>query len=618
MTEDSKQNLLDFMMGKIDEETGDNKAYFEKMKRYQNNFKTKIDETIQNFELLGTVESQTNELIVGWGHRSDTGISDTAVVILDRKFNILKTITNYDSGTTFSDIIDIKSDSDGRFFALERAMDGSWTRLVMMNDLTDFSSGDYHCELRQSYQIPSEYLNYIYQKVDKSLTNAYYTFLGTDNNGNYGILTLKVNVGAENEWKFVYRYIGANCLVKDTLLVWSDNIQYTIYLDGQNGHYYEIYVGESDGNLFANLIDISYPNTGWLATNLGSIKSLGNQNVYFTFVGLSQDVTTAYVRIYKLNYQNNSFDLISEVTSYQGSLPTTFFKVDKSNNLFLGVIKPPISQEELPTSKGQIFMVTNENLINIIPTDEFDIDYDNGIGTISGFIISQSFELNTLTLQLNDYCIYTSMQMLAGGYNGKPYIDRNSLNSTAATVYSEDEPVLTRTLYNKSINANSTNSTLEIPAAYLNDISIGVKNLLSKNNNVIISDEKDYEKNIYENVYFNFINTIYVQNRNEGTSITNQQASNQLNADINDPVNYENHKLTKFRINYQDGTNTIAYFNISKGNLTYNINFGFFVEKEASTLELISEDEQTVYLSTDISNLQANHVYSFSQDVTIE
>lgn len=622
MTEDSKQILLDYVMGQINEETGENIPYFDSPVVFKNNFKDNMEEETSYFTLEGTVASNTSELIVGWGYYGVDGISDTTIVILDRKFNVLKSFQSYDSGTAFERIKDLKVNSEGAFYMLETAWDESWTRLVMLNDITDSSSGDYKCTLRTTYHIPSDYSDYEFERVDKALNNAYYAFLGVNGN-NYGMVTLKVNVGESNEWGFAYRWVSEQCTVKETLLVWGDTLSYTVYLDSlSSSTYWEIYFSEATSSdeveYWADLTSVSFPSTGWLGTNMEAVKSLGGQNVYFLFTGMTFEGSSMYApaRLYKLNYSTSSFDLIQELTNAEGSVISGQFQVDSANNLFLGLFKPDTS---VSSYKGQIFKITSgTSTTEIVATGEFELDEYDGMSEIQAVALSRCFELNTIVVQYNNYCVYATMQLLDGGYNGQPFVDRNSLNATAATIYSGGEKVMARTLYNKTINASTTTSTIEVPANYLNDMSLERKNLLSKNNNAIISNEDVYEKNEYEDVYFNFINTIYVQDRNNDNNITNQPLSNQITNSINEPANYETDKLTKFKVNYTDGASTVARFSITSGTLTYNINFAFFLEKEASTLELISEDENTSYLSIDISNLETNHIYNLSQDVSVE
>ena len=90
------------------------------------------------------------------------------------------------------------------------------------------------------------------------------------------------------------------------------------------------------------------------------------------------------------------------------------------------------------------------------------------------------------------------------------------------------------------------------------------------------------------------------------------------NTSINNPTDYDNLKLTKFRINYQDGTNSVSNFQAtSQNDGSYELLMTFYLSKLADTLELVSEDEQTVYLTYNLSNTEINKIYSFKQRVRI-
>ena len=77
-------------------------------------------------------------------------------------------------------------------------------------------------------------------------------------------------------------------------------------------------------------------------------------------------------------------------------------------------------------------------------------------------------------------------------------------------------------------------------------------------------------------------------------------------------------KLTKYRINYQDGTNSVSNLQTTlQDDGSYQLLMTFYLSKQADTLELISEDEQTVYLTYNLANVETNKIYSFKQRVRI-
>ena len=123
---------------------------------------------------------------------------------------------------------------------------------------------------------------------------------------------------------------------------------------------------------------------------------------------------------------------------------------------------------------------------------------------------------------------------------------------------------------------------------------------------------------MYETVYLNFVNTISVVNQNETQSVYNNAVATKLNTSINNPVDYDDLKLTKFRINYQDGTNSVSKLQATlQDDGSYQLLMTFYLSKLADTLELISEDEETVYLTYNLANAEINKYYSFKQRVRI-
>ena len=183
---------------------------------------------------------------------------------------------------------------------------------------------------------------------------------------------------------------------------------------------------------------------------------------------------------------------------------------------------------------------------------------------------------------------------------------------------SDNNPVFARNLYNKTQNGATTTSTIEIPNNYLNDTMVTQKDLMSVNNNAIISDTNGFTKNVYETVYLNFVNTISVVNQNEAQSVYNNAVATKLNTSINNPIDYDDLKLTKYRINYQDGTNSVSNLQSTLQNDgIYQLLMTFYLGKPADSLELISNDEQTSYLIYNLANIEINKFYSFNQRVRI-
>ena len=191
----------------------------------------------------------------------------------------------------------------------------------------------------------------------------------------------------------------------------------------------------------------------------------------------------------------------------------------------------------------------------------------------------------------------------SSNYNGESYTNTNALIPNSAEIYSNNSLVFARNLYNKTINNNTTVSTIEIPNTYLNNIDLTSKNLLSETNLTMIADANVTQKNIYETMFLNFINVLQVVDRNNATQVLNQEASTYLNNAINTDDSYDNAKLyNKVIINYQDGSSKESSYSLENTTETSTvIAFGLYIDKLINNAEIVSNDKSTIYQTIDLS-----------------
>lgn len=661
MNLESKQNLLDFMMGKMPNEVGVDKVLAPNIEEINNSIivfaKKNYPELSNNFSIQEIFTR--GDYIILWCSDYDYDNLEypwkkSFVIALDKNYNPIKFIDKFESGTPLNPLIHINKNDDGtgNIYGIDvvfknNLVDVDRCRIVIIND---FTLTDFNIRLLNSYNIPQyeEHLLDILQLI-KSPTEAKYFMIyrytiGT--NPDYspiekgGALEFVNNVGSENEWNF-YPYTGSKNITWNGFEIgfptWGENgLEFKIFTDYKvneyNGNTIAIAILKSfvDGENKSCIDDISTnlpsecKNVGQLVSNCSNLSNV----LVSTSTSASWLTKTVYVIEYNLSdlsykiwYSKDDYidETITDgyIASYDVITPFVI------NNQFYFLKRYAYYKaihdddwnytNEYYENNMYLYQIYNNNLLEF-----FIKDFEQQSDTNFTLLNSNVFNLYKIGLIFENTIINLTQIYNTNNYNGEPFTDTNSLNSNSSILYSNNNPVFARNLYNKTQNGATTTSTIEIPNNYLNNISINQKDLISVNNNQIISDTNEFTKNIYETVYLNFINTISVVNRNANQSVYNQNVATKINTSINNPTDYNELKLTKFRINYSDGTNIVNYFDIAKGELTYNINFGFVLEKEASTLELISEDEQTVYISTDISNLQVNHVYKFSQDVTIE
>lgn len=621
MTEEAKKNLLDYMLGKMPSESGVDEPQFSDNIPIANTFIQALNDEFSNgYTIIDYISGINNDNYILYGIYVDDEYNNYGfLTIIDSSFNLLSLLTKYDSGTLLRPFECLGIDEEGMLYGVDYAPTGNAFehRFIMLNNVltSNLVSNDYYVQLRQSYYFPDEYQsqafsNYMYygqknQILYKKPNSSEYCFIltGDASKGENGemVLVLKLNVGQENEW---ISYVSSEYLEKlGSYVVWTDD-EFTVKLCGyiNDGFYCEMLLQNEIFNIVKK-------------TNSNFIVSIVVPNLNVSYFS-TQGTPEAIDNIYKSNSSSNDISLIySSVRD----------KIYLNNRIFLTIYN------------GTIF-----SFQGIYTNADTDIVYDLYAGIIlndkyyqkrivQGLTLSNyRIEVNPFVIINNIYNLYnltwlstpnltrTTLVYNQNNYNGEPFTDKNSLNSNSAILYSDNNPVFARNLYNKTQNGATTTSTIEIPNNYLNDTLVDQKDLMSVNNNVIISDTNGFTKNVYETVYLNFVNTISVVNQNETQSVYNNAAATKLNTSINNPTDYDDLKLTKYRINYQDGTNTVSTLQAtSQNDGSYELLMTFYLSKLADTLELVSEDEQTVYLSYNLANVEANKYYSFKQRVRI-
>ena len=644
MTEEAKKNLLDYMLGKMPSESGVEEEIFQSINDiprddWENN--EILPEYWNNFRYEGLIQVQNSELLVLYGGYKTTDNEVRGIItILNKDFTPLKSIYQYDSGTYLRYIQCMKQAEDNTFYAIDCPdfpLDQEWSfttsqkRFLMFNNFTQQINNKYVLTLQKSYIFPTDYFNFYCKDMYKDNESSNYVFTGNylkdQNSPNFDsirIVNLKVNVGSENEWN-----------------KWDD--------DGQAWFYGASYVEFQDDNFFCeilltrnlptnrnvNLWTKDFTQTSFNLKNIGTVNYravndtsnyynqsifLNKNEIYFVLNnqrwGISGQNEAKYIGLYYYNNITNEFKTIYEkyLGDYDYCNLEAIYITSKSNDLYIQFNDIWENNEKFSDYYFQR-LINNEWAPKLVGSADF-IYYQRSL-----FVTDEFNLLNIYAYPINPrsqtwYLCNIKEIYNEANYNGESFIDKNSLNSHSAILYSDNNPVFARNLYNKTQNGATTTSTIEIPNSYLNDTLVDQKDLMSVNNNMIINDTNGFTKNVYETVYLNFVNTISVVNQNETQSVYNNAVATKLNTSINNPTDYQDLQLTKFRINYQDGTNTVSPLQATlQDDGSYQLLMTFYLSKLADTLELISEDEQTVYLTYNLANTEINKYYSFKQRV---
>lgn len=665
MTEEAKRNLLNYTLGKMPDESGLDTVLAPTISQINNDLAIFIKKNYPDLSTLWEIAQLIvrGDYIILWCNDYITDKESPSygqwkksfVVVLDKKYIPLKYIDEFDSGTPLAALSRVVQNDvgTGNIYGVDTIFKRDTAeidrlRVVIIND---FTLENFKIKLLNSYNIP-KYDNHqlIITQIFKNPSEgkyflSYYYTTGSTDTGDTtrlgGGLEFVNNVGSENEWNF-YPYIGSKQIFWDGIERWSptwsgDGLSFkgfTEYKVDQvyNGNSIAILTlkSQTDGDSKSCVDDMSVnlpadcKNVGQLsecAINLSSV-------LVATTTTSSELSSTVYIIQYQLStlshkilYSKEDYiDTILEdgfIVSYDDM---TLFAIN-NQFYFLRLYRHYKATHDADYNYTYEYYNNDlylDQIYNNELTEFFVKDFKQQDNVNFKLLISNIFNLYNFGLIFQNVIISLTQIYNPSNYNGESFNNVNSLNSNSAVLYSDNNPVFARNLYNKTQNGVTTMSTIEVPYNYLNDVLVDKMDLCSENNNVIISNTNGFTKNIYETVYLNFVNTISIVNNNGPQPIYNPTAATELNTSINNPEDYDNLKLTKYKINYQDGTNTVSNLQATlQDDGSYELLMTFFLNKTANSLELISEDEKTSYLTYNLSDVEINKFYSYNQRVRI-
>lgn len=567
------------------------------------------------------------------------------LILLDEEYNLLELIKKYNSGTDLSRFLVLQIDEEGNFYGQDYTLAGNY-RFIMLSNVSIKSeiAEHYTVKLRQSYNMDGHGVSYpsgFTYYAAKSPNSATYLIWGTG----MGVL-LKINVGSPNEWTEIDGNSSYGSEI-DTKATWDSNDNLSISLYAYDSTNNKLVHGILSGT------NISYSD---YITNLKSAL-FGDYMQDYGFTLLNNSQTIVFVerkRTFGI-YQNNANDfylVAGGYVEYNEQITDTNCVVRCFHVVNQNITK--VFSYEYPnenTAEPKMYNVLqsiNGTICNINMTCTDDTDYNVQAELITNDIdiyaiknyssfpkaYLQKFKVFQIQNLYNLYKFYglsynseaanyvktnTNIVYNSNNYNGDPYIDTNTLNPKQALLYDEDDKlVYARNLYNKTLYNNTLQATVEIPNTILNDITISKQNLLGETNYVLVSNEDDIEKNIYETLYINFFNTLLIQNRNTDDYINNIPGSSRLNDSVSNTNDYDDATLTKAKVNYTDGTSEIIETTNTITDGVCSIAFSIFPKVDIINIELISEDEDTVYQTIDGKQFTILNIYNIVQHCYVE
>ena len=644
MTNDYKDLLLKYLTGNLENDYSSSTS----TPYYKDSTSSNVDSGLNETNPIKCKDSNGNYngKTLFWTPGTNT------LTLVDSDMNIIIKYDKYNTGTLFNRFLGLGVDEEGQFYGIDYVLAEQKYRFILLNNLsepTKMPDGtlEYRTVLRQSYFVQGytaeDDLSTMFQVyLSKSKASAVYYLGFLDSTGMVGLpSTLTINVGMANEWKRLpdipflqsikldflcyfdsddtphASYFTRNDISEDiercdavgdstpsytTLIQWSDvllrygsysNITCELKATGTNEYY-----------LFMNLLNVVYADDY-------SIQTL---DIYKNGFGSSTDDAIyhderegyySYSRYMTLYPQLDDTGNLSLFYTYYDNVVTT----DRLNYTFIPYDKP--SDAYLYQTRFTSAM-TREVLFPCMISTSYNLNKAILIGSLTGnhtkYIITFLYNKNNINTD--------SFESGNGDY--KTLLPNQALLFEKTT----DKLVFARNLYNFKVFGNKSTSILNVPNNALNDLEIGSNDLISYYNNEIVNNTEDFTKNIYEDLYINYFNTITMQNQDYSTYKDNLDGAIRINQSTNKLSDYENAKATKVKITYDDGTYRIGGVNnsINDGVCTYEFYVYVPDEKTIEKIEIMSEDEETIYQTIDYfpESLLITKTYKIQQDVRVE
>lgn len=653
MTDEMKQNIIKYLTGNLDEGAPYNDLIYSEVKSISNNLSSQLNNEFgeAKWSIKDVIQGKTssgneNELSLMYGTYSEDTTPPNIIykgfmVIVDNLFNPIQIITQYSSGVDIGEIHCINVDENGQFYMIETRLSDNKIRFIMLNNILVKlpSVNNYSVVIRRAYNVPnsspaSDTSNRV-SKIIKATGQSKYLIAGvTGFNLGYGVFTTEIiiNVGSSNEWNTL---IGSsnnqNVENIDIYCVWTNDTYTPIllaYLFNNNGVILKFKKNSNSTSLVFNQIPIDF--TGYNSFWGQNAVILNNQIGYFALAGNDANLTTFDRAMFKLDLINNTSSLFLKSTGdydneYIGMTPIKLF--NKDNEIIFWDIdqQENISKMIFTFSVGRI---RSDDTYYTSPISMYEVatkqkNYQEYFNIIN-LNINKQFNLYNFNFLIDDTCYNTYQVYNSLNYNGESFSDIKSLLPNQGVLYDSNEDIIfARNLYNKVISGGTTTSSIEIPNNLLNDITISTKQLWSMNNNILINDTDDFVKNQYETVDINFINTLNIINENnENNPILNPLGATRLNNSISNDLDYTDMYITKLRYNYSDNTSFIKDLSsptkISQFVYQYIFNIYIPNNKSITSIDLLSDDENTIFQTIDTSNLIRGKAYKISQNVEIQ
>ena len=616
MTEDYKEQLLNYITGNLGTTSPTYDEIFKEIiEANRSDWTSYMPSSWDNMKVEGLIKSNTSDTIVLYGgYRKDT-TTKGFIILLDTDFKPFKYFDSYSSGTPLRYIQAMNQDEDGTFYLVddtyysageENDVTTSQKRFVMVNNFTIPTNNIYKINLRISYIFGNDYKNFYCRNIQKNPNSANYAMVGstfiTSTNRYLGIkeIELIINVGMPNEWSYIqtpqtndyYQTYG------DSIISFNNDNKASVkiitsYL-GNNGVHSLIKNFNDTGFTYNTLYISSYRSDSIDSRHFNNQCIFINPNeMYFVLTnqqnswdGSAED---KHIALFYYNFTTSELETIFD--KYLGN---AIYMVKELICLGINQAKLYISyyvDEDEMNNTANYYVQRYEGIWNpkLVAQDKLFAMQQRGFYVDNDYNLLKIFCYPTNFRSQTWYFPIVKEVYNPTNYNGEEYINTNFLNPKYANIYSNGSIVFSRNLYNISKQNNMMMASVEIPNNYLNNITITQNDLISETNLQMNSNNIAWNKNEYEVVDVNFLNTISVidEDLNKEYLLCATRINNSI-TDIND---YSNTSCNKVRINYIDTTTKIFPISWSTIDETHKeTEFSIYVDKAIKSIDFISND----------------------------
>ena len=647
MTDETKLEILNYVVNKI-EPTDPNydEIFLEQNEISRDEWANYLPENWNNFRYEGMVAGNelTTNLTVLYGGYIDTNNNVCGIITLvDENFKPLKTIYEYSSGTKLRYIQYMKQAEDGTFYFVDdtafsysqrQQVLTSQKRFIMTNNFTLINqlSGNYDVILRKSYIFGDSYKNFYCKNMYKDEYSSHYIFFGSGADSNettyysyrlIKIIGLKIQVGTANEWTL---YASDNRRIFGSAIAYfdGDNVKYRCLVTNNDNSTNDIMVYSKTltGNptssviiTFSNYkpyIDDSYYKKQSVFINYDEVYFVQNNQQW----GNTGVMRPKYIGLYKYNFNTQITNTIYE--KYLGNYDYCDLEaiyIDRCNTDLYIQYNTNINNDGTKADYYFQRLVNDEWKPIFIETQQNFKGNQRIIYIKSNFNLLQCFLYSTNPRETTWFQYLIKEDYNQFNYNGTSYIGYDTLVSKKGQIYSNNKLVFARNLYNKNVYQNTCVSTIQVPNNYLNGIQLDLKKLISNTNFDICNENNITDKNIYEMMFVNYINTITCIDEDTNTIYGNTATYINENINTGNKTNYDNTKMSKVRINFT--TPQIQSINWTWNVDHYETEFTIYTDEIPTSIEFISNDETTTYIRKELE-FEQNKYYTISQKLRIE